>query len=123
WLEVSEMDLEEDDGLQPDMAVNAPGADASGEEGDSRRDLELVSKIARRIKDDKKHHEKAFKRMRRDMRVAMWGAEETWHEDNYKANIIGRHIKAKTAALYAKNPKAVASRRETLDFAVWDENP
>src|SRR6185295_18238775 len=31
--------------------------------------------------------------------------------------------KRKTASLYAKNPKAVARRRETMDFMVWDENP
>lgn len=83
----------------------------------------LVAQIIKRVKDDKKHHEKAFKRMRRDMHVAMWGADESWDDTKYRANIVGRHVKMKTAALYAKNPKAVARRRETIDFAVWDENP
>lgn len=83
----------------------------------------LVAAIVQSIKEDKRHHEKAFRRMKRDMHVAMWGAEKEWGEGNYKANIVGRHVKMKTAALYAKNPKAVARRRETLDYQTWDENP
>jgi hypothetical protein len=82
-----------------------------------------VNKITKTIRLDKKHHEKAFKRMKRDMFVAMWGREETWSEKNYKANIAGRHVKQKTATLYAKNPKAAARRAERLDFALWDEDP
>jgi hypothetical protein len=80
-------------------------------------------KIIKTIKGDKAHHAKAFKRMKRDMFVAMWGREETWSEKNYKANLAGRHVKQKTATLYAKNPKATAKRAERLDFAVWDEDP
>lgn len=82
-----------------------------------------VTKIIGIIKADKAHHSKAFKRMKRDMFVAMWGREESWSEKNYKANIAGRHVKQKTATLYAKNPKATARRAERLDFAVWDEDP
>ncbi|MFK3857817.1 hypothetical protein [Agrobacterium pusense] len=98
-------------------------ADAENEAKASPQDKQLVAQILRTIKDDKKHHESAFKRMRRDMQVAMWGAEKDWGEDRYRANIAGRHVKQKTAALYAKNPRAVARRRETIDFAVWDEDP
>lgn len=88
------------------------------------RQTKLVEEIVRKIKDDKNHHKKAFDRMRRDMKVAMWGADDDeWGEKNYRANISGRHVKMKTAALYAKNPKAVARRRPTLDFAIWDEDP
>jgi cytochrome c556 len=84
---------------------------------------ELVKKIRKEILADKKHHEPAFKRMLRDMKVAMNGRTDDWSEKNYTANITGRHINQAVASLYAKNPKAVARRRETLDFAVWDENP
>lgn len=91
---------------------NAPQSDAA-----------LVRDIQKRIKDDKKHHEPAFKRMLNDMYVVAHGAPKDWPKDNYKANIVGRHIKQRTAALYAKNPKASARRRETLDFALWDESP
>lgn len=82
-----------------------------------------VNKIIAKIRGDKAHHKKAFARMKRDMFMAMWGREETWSEKNYKANIAGRHVKQKTATLYAKNPKSVARRAEKLDFAIWDEDP
>lgn len=87
------------------------------------RNEALVKRILSRIKADKAHHANAFKRMRANMFAATNGRSEEWHEDNYTANIAGRHVKQKTAALYAKNPKAVAKRKERLDFAVWDESP
>src|SRR5262245_29558389 len=116
-------DLTDDMSGQPDIVPETPGAGESGQAEDRQADKALVKQIQERIRADKAHHGKAFKRMCRDMQVAMWGAEESWGEDNYRANIVGRHVKMKTAALYAKNPKAVANRRDTLDFAVWDENP
>jgi hypothetical protein len=114
-------DLTNDVDGQSDMVPEAPGSNA--EEKIPPRDAALVKQKIQIIRADKRHHDKAFKRMQRDMQVAMWGAEESWGEENYRANIVGRHVKMKTAALYAKNPKAVARRRETLDFALWDENP
>lgn len=95
----------------------------------SAEDEALVKRIVKRIKDDKLHHKKAFERMKRGMQLATWGGHKDWvspsdneEERSYTANIIGRHIKMKTAALYAKNPKAVARTRDTMDFAVWDGN-
>ncbi|MGX5775470.1 hypothetical protein [Methylorubrum zatmanii] len=82
----------------------------------------LQKRIAKTIREDKRHFKPAFDRMKRDMRVAMHGADKDWGEGSYRANITGRHVKAKTAALYAKNPKAVARRIEKLDFQVWDES-
>lgn len=90
----------------------------------SKEDKALVDKIAKRIKADKQHHAKAFEAMRRDMFVARNGyVEGEYPATSYKANISGRHVKQKTAALFAKNPRIVAKRRETMDFAAWDENP
>lgn len=83
----------------------------------------LVQKLIDRIKGDRRHHAAAFKQMRDDMHLARLGRDKDKPKHMYTANIVGRHVKMKTAALYAKNPKAVARRRETLDFAVWDENP
>ncbi len=83
----------------------------------------LVKKIIDRVTRDRNHHKDAFKRMREDMEMARTGADSAWNADNYRANLAGRHVKNKTAALYAKNPKAAARRRETLDFTVWDEDP
>lgn len=104
-------------------AGQAPDTKDSGDAEHTPAECAEVAKIQKIIKADKKHFERAFKRMRRDMFVAMHGREETWSETKYTANICGRHVKQKTAALYAKNPKVTAKRRETLDFAVWDEDP
>lgn len=110
-----------DDDLEIMEADNA--AETVSSEGDSKHDQALVKTIVAEIKADKTHHAKAFKRMRRDQRVAMWGADEKWPEGSYKANIVGRHIKQKAAALYARNPRCVARRKESFDFAIWDEDP
>jgi hypothetical protein len=88
----------------------------------SAADLALQARIRKNILADKDHFKKVFKRMRRDMRIAMLGHDENWDDSKYKANITGRHVKAKTASLYAKNPKAVARRVDKLDFKIWDEN-
>jgi hypothetical protein len=116
------MDFAEDDEQQaPDAGPATPQSEDG--KGTPAHHKKLVAEIIKEIKSDREHHAKAFKRMRRDMQVATWGAETTWGSDNYRANISGRHIKQKTAALYAKNPRAVAERREQMDYAVWDENP
>lgn len=83
----------------------------------------LVTKLLATVKGDRAHHQKAFDQMRDDMRLATHGHDKNWPKAHYVANIIGRHVKQKTAALYAKNPKVVARRRETMDFALWDEMP
>jgi len=103
--------------------LETPTDEQDSVEGLSPSDKALVKQIQKRIRADKKHHESAFKRMRDDMHMARHGADEKWPKDHYRANLVGRHIKQKTAALYAKNPKAIARRRKTLDFAVWDEDP
>lgn len=118
---MGQMDYEEP--VEPVDGGTEEASDGYSDPKARERDCALVKKILKRVKADKAHHAAAFKRMRRDMFVAMNGRTESWHEGNYTANIAGRHVKQKTASLYAKNPKAVAKRRETLDFAVWDESP
>lgn len=84
----------------------------------------LVNAKIKLIKADKEFHKKAFDRMRDDMFVAFNGYDRIeWSDKLYSANIAGRHVKTKTAALYAKNPTATAKRAERMDFAVWDETP
>ena len=113
--------------IEPDMSEMAAGG-APLAEGQpvtpttpDRAEQLLVSRLVARIKSDKNQHSKAFERMRKDMDLARRGASKDWPEGHYTANITGRHINQKVAALYAKNPKATARRRERLDFAVWDE--
>lgn len=38
----------------------------------------------------------------------------------YTANVVQRHIQQRTASLYAKNPKFVASPKRKMDYTVWD---
>ena len=109
-------DHEEVDTLDTD--VEQP-ADPKAEQ----RELALVSAKMKLIKADKEFHKKAFEQMQKDMFMAFHGRDATYSESNYKANIAGRHVKQKTAALYAKNPVATAAREERMDFEVWDESP
>ena len=98
-----------------------PREDATGPRVIDEAEKRLVAKLTKRVRDDRAKHKEAFKRMRHDAYIARCGAEQGYPADSYKVNITGRHINQKVAALYAKNPKAVARRRETLDFQVWDE--
>lgn len=86
-------------------------------------ELALVQRTLATIREDQAHFKPSFDRMREDMQLATFGYNKNWPKGHYSANIVGRHVKQKTAALYAKNPKIVARRKETLDFQVWDENP
>ena len=81
----------------------------------------LVSRLTKRIKEDRAHFKEPFEQMRKDAHIARFGAEPGYAKDAYKVNVTGRHINQKTAALYAKNPKAIARRRERMDFKIWDE--
>lgn len=117
-----------DYGNQQTDSIDAPGATdqamaATPTPEQTEADKALVLKTAKKIKADRRYHAKAFEKMRADMFMARHGRTKEYSEEWYVANLCGRHIKQKTAALYAKNPKAVARRRETLDFQLWDENP
>lgn len=103
--------------------ATAPANAAAPTPEQTEADKALVLKTAKKIKDDRRYHKAAFEKMREDMYMARHGRTKSYSVDWYVANLCGRHIKQKTAALYAKNPKAVARRRETIDFQVWDENP
>lgn len=79
-----------------------------------------------RVKQAKRHHGDAFEQMREDMRFArgiQWPGQKTLSDKRYVANIVQSHLRQRLAALYAKNPKAVAYRRDTLDYRVWDGDP
>lgn len=107
-----------------EMAATEPmaqPAQAAETREPDRAEKLLVSRLIAKIRADKSHHRDAYKQMKDDMQLARRGAPKDWPKDSYTANITGRHINQKVAALYAKNPKATAARRERLDFALWDE--
>lgn len=111
----------EQDTAAPAQPVEAGAPDDSKSLPMSEADKALLKRVCGTIKGDKSHHRHAFKLMREDMNIARTGRDKDWSEKNYTANITGQFIQQKTGALYAKNPRIVAERRETMDFAVWDE--
>ncbi len=85
----------------------------------------LVKDIIKKIQNAKTFYSKAFARMRDDMKFAagkQWPGQ-TADEDRYIANIVLPHVQNRVSSLYAKNPRAVAKRRPTLDYQVWDGKP
>ena len=84
----------------------------------------LVTELLDRVKTGKRDHEKAFKRMKKDMDLVFHGFDpDAWSEDKYFVNLAQRHVQQRTAALYAKNPKCVARRRERMMYTLWDGSP
>lgn len=85
----------------------------------SRKDF--VTKLQADIRTaEKKYEDGAFKRMREDMNFAFYGASEQWYKDDkYVVNIVQSHIRQKTGALYAKNPKAVAQPAKKRMYKIW----
>lgn len=82
----------------------------------------LVSRWHSRIKAAKKYHDKSFKRIREDQEYARNGCDKSkWDSDTqYTVNLCQRQINVSVAALYARNPRAVAKRKKRLDYKLWD---
>lgn len=106
-------------GERPDGATSEPEGYVIPEERKN-----LVKDILKRIEEGRDFHSHAFKRMREDIKFARnplpAGCSE---DDHYSANLVQRHVQQRTAALYAKNPKARARRRERLFYQLWDGKP
>ncbi|UQD96097.1 hypothetical protein [Bradyrhizobium japonicum] len=82
----------------------------------------LVSAWTERVKSAKTHWKPAFDRMKEDQEFA-FGKQWSKKEDSrYVANLTLRLVAQKTAFLYAKNPKAVAKKRERMNATSWDES-
>lgn len=92
---------------------------------------ELVSRTIKEVKRWKAHHEKAFKRMKRDVAFvknkdnAQWASVDgtPGGKDAYVANITLRVIEQKVSSLYARNPRVRAKRRPLVDYMIWDGRP
>lgn len=92
---------------------------------------EQVKEWIEKVKKRKKYlDENEFKTMREDQDfvdgyqvVDADGKSNPQRADQanaYVVNLAQRHVKERTASLYAKNPKAVAKRREKIDSQIWD---
>ena len=109
--------------FQEGMELNEPQEEEEIPEPTQRRQA-LVNKLQAQIRSAKKFHETAFKGMKSDMQAVYLGYSDAgWSEEMYVANLLQRHVHQRTAALYAKNPKPVASRRTRMDYQIWDEDP
>ena len=107
----------------PEPAKSGMIREVSKDQTVSRR--ALVNAWQDKITRAKKHWESPLKRMREDMDFFM-GKQWPWQNDNddrYVANLVQRHVQQRVSGLYAKNPKAVAKRRNTLDFTLWEGEP
>jgi hypothetical protein len=120
-------------GASPDPMASVPGMsldtanttngkvmDRDTPEVDESR-AALVTQWADKVKAAKAHWEPSFKRMREDQDFAIglqWSKDRA--DPRYLANITLRMVAQKTAFLYAKNPRAVAKRREKINHTVWD---
>jgi hypothetical protein len=81
----------------------------------------LCERMQADVRAGKKHFKKDFDRMIEDMDIAMTGKVKKWCETKYTVNITQRFIRQKVAALYAKNPQAVAKRNTArLEYRLWD---
>lgn len=84
----------------------------------------LVKKWAEIMKRAEKHWQRTFDRMKKCRQLARDGAYKDWLDaDSYVVPIIPRHINTMVSALYAKDPRAVASPRKKLLYTVWDGTP
>lgn len=77
----------------------------------------------KRVNDAKVKYKDDFDRMRANMEFVagyQWLNQEKLDSDKYIANLTLRLVNQKKATLYAKNPTAEATRRERMDYLVWD---
>jgi hypothetical protein len=110
-------------GLQPATAVIDPTVRPEDVAPDRAAN---VQRILSNIQAAKQHFKADFARMRSDMDFAsglQYADQASYDDDRYRLNLVLRHIRLRTATLYAKNPKAVYRRRAKMDFALWDEKP
>lgn len=114
-------------GEAPPAGLKKP-EDAEAETAEQRK--KLVEKILADVKAWQDHHEKAFKRMKRNIKFVTNKDGEQWRgvadllptdaSDRYHANITHRLIQSKVSSLYARNPRARAKRRPMVDYTIWD---
>lgn len=106
-----------DEGTDGAIIRNQPEPDTSR--------AELVKKMQDEILAAKNHWKRPFERMRENMAFAsgkQWQGQ-TDKDHRYVANIVQRVLKTTVSSLYAKSPTIVTSRRERMDFTLWDGYP
>lgn len=114
----------EDDRAPLMEQASAAAAGAPGQPEVDPAEAALARRWLKTIKADEKHWEPVFKRMRECEQLAAEGADEKYiASEQYVVPIITRHINQSVAQLYAKDPRATATRRKRLMYTVWDGKP
>lgn len=87
----------------------------------------LVKRWLTDVKEAKEHWAPAFKRMDICMKLAAHGTtnknDAEAESGHYVVPILNRLMNQAVASLYAKNPKAVAKRKQKLLYTIWDGDP
>lgn len=90
----------------------------------TERQKALVTQWLGRIEAAKKHHETAFKEMKKSQDFALYGADKEWIDaGKYTVPILPRYINQAVSALYARNPKVTYKRRRRMSAPMWDGRP
>lgn len=106
------------------IVATAADTDSEDDKNASESRRNLVTELLDRVKTAKSDHKEAFERMKRDMDLVFHGYNpKEWDEDKYSVNLAQRHVQQRTAALYAKNPRCVAKRRDRMMYTLWDGSP
>lgn len=111
------------DTMNSDDGISSSGVDRDNPNPEASV-RQYITKWQDKIKAAKKYFKDDFDRMRDDMKIVRQGASDDWlAQKNYTVAIINRYINQAVASLYARNPTAIAERRKTLDFTLWDGKP
>jgi hypothetical protein len=108
------------------MAREQRTADRTSEEPEvSEGRRRLVEEWLDKIRQAKVYWENhGFRRMRECQQLATFGADRTWIDaGSYVAPIAPRHINTMVSALYAKDPRAIATRKKRMLYQLWDGDP
>jgi len=82
-----------------------------------------VKEWVKKCKQWEVRYEKDFKRMRENMAFIsslQYPGQKEIKTKRYVANFVNRLVNMKLSSLYARNPKATATRRKRLDFTLWN---
>lgn len=84
----------------------------------------LVKEWLKKVERGNQKWKATFARMRKCQKLARDGALKDWLDsESYVVPIIPRHINSMVSALYAKDPRAVATPRKKLMYKLWDGTP
>jgi hypothetical protein len=92
------------------------------EAGAESSEKTYVKSLVASIKKDEGKWEPQYKRMRKNLAFVaslQHPGQKRIDENRYVVNFVNRLVAMKVSTLYARNPKAIATRRKRRDFRLW----